>query len=183
MRRGEGSTSWLNEFAGRTGRDFFSIDFAPEGYENARRACGPCAHRALGEDFLRNEFLQVSKFGKISFAYLDNYDWIWAGEHPESYKPSFPEMIADHEMSEYKLKMRKEYEAEGFLSGHESLSITFNEDTCLLSKLIFSVGISGKNILSPKNIHGPPSKSNIPIVFTSFSVPLHLKKLLTPNKL
>ncbi len=114
MRRGEGSTSWLNEFAGRTGRDFFSIDFAPEGYENARRACGPCAHRALGEDFLRNEFLQVSKFGKISFAYLDNYDWIWAGEHPESYKPSFPEMIADHEMSEYKLKMRKEYEAEGF---------------------------------------------------------------------
>ena len=47
--RGEGSTAWLHSFAARTGRDFFSVDFAPEGYENARRVCGPCAHRGLGE--------------------------------------------------------------------------------------------------------------------------------------
>jgi hypothetical protein len=77
--RGEGSTAWLNHFAARTGRDFFSADFAPEGFENARRVCGSCAYRGLGEDFLSTEFSRVSKSGQISFAYLDNYDWIWAG--------------------------------------------------------------------------------------------------------
>jgi len=46
--RGEGSTAWLNDFAARTGREFFSVDFAPEGFENARRVCGPCAYRGLG---------------------------------------------------------------------------------------------------------------------------------------
>jgi hypothetical protein len=112
--RGEGSTAWLHSFAARTGRDFFSVDFAPEGYENARRVCGSCAHRGLGEDFLSSEFRAVSRFGNISFAYLDNYDWIWAGEHPESYTMQFPAMMRDEEMSAYKLKMRKEYEAEGF---------------------------------------------------------------------
>ena len=115
--RGEGSTGWLHEFAMRTGRDFFSVDFAPEGYEKARRVCGSCAHRGLGEklskwsalrrkrlsfafgaahrclcsgplltlsvltageEFLSKHFHQVSRFGNISFAYLDNYDWIWA---------------------------------------------------------------------------------------------------------
>ena len=57
----------------------------------------------------------MSKFGAISFAYLDNYDWIWAGEHPESYTEQFPAMISDDQMSRYKLKMRKEYEAEGYV--------------------------------------------------------------------
>lgn len=57
----------------------------------------------------------MSRFGAISFAYLDNYDWIWAGEHPESYTQEFPTMISDDEMSRYKLKMRKEYEAEGYV--------------------------------------------------------------------
>ena len=47
--RGEGSTAWQHNFAALTGRDFFSVDFATEGYENARRVCGPCAHRGLGE--------------------------------------------------------------------------------------------------------------------------------------
>jgi hypothetical protein len=31
-----------------------------------------------GEDFLSAKFQEVSQFGNISFAYLDNYDWIWA---------------------------------------------------------------------------------------------------------
>ena len=113
--RGEGSTAWLSSFAARTGRDFFSVDFAPEGFENARRVCGACAYRGLGEDFLSSEFANVSKFGAISFAYLDNYDWIWAGEHVQSYTPQFPAMLSDGELSQYKLKMRKEYEAEGYV--------------------------------------------------------------------
>lgn len=58
---------------------------------------------------------QVSRFGTISFAYLDNYDWVWAGEHPDSYTEQFPAMMSDDEMSQYKLKMRKEYEAEGYV--------------------------------------------------------------------
>ena len=57
----------------------------------------------------------MSKFGAISFAYLDNYDWVWAGEHPQSYTEQFPAMISDDQMSQYKLKMRKEYEAEGYV--------------------------------------------------------------------
>jgi len=132
----------------------------------------PPAISPSGEEFLDLKFRDVSKFGSISFAYLDNYDWIWAvhcphmrhsyslflrlaqlftsyimhhhqsehisrplhtmvslvaatishwrlllsqGEHPESYSPQFPEMIRDDEMSAYKLKMRKEYEAEGYV--------------------------------------------------------------------
>lgn len=50
--RGEGSTAWLNSFAAATGRDFFSVDFSEEGFNNAQRACGPCAHRGMGETFL-----------------------------------------------------------------------------------------------------------------------------------
>jgi hypothetical protein len=57
--RGEGSTHWLSSFASRTGRDFFSVDFAPEGFENARRVCGACAHRGLGEEFLAKTFAEV----------------------------------------------------------------------------------------------------------------------------
>ena len=71
--RGEGSTAYLSQFAERTGRDFFSVDFAPEGVANARRVCGACAYQGLGEEFLQNAFSTVSKFGTISFAYLDNY--------------------------------------------------------------------------------------------------------------
>ncbi len=37
------------------------------------------------------------------------------GEHPESYTMQFPAMMRDEEMSAYKLKMRKEYEAEGYM--------------------------------------------------------------------
>jgi hypothetical protein len=50
--RGEGSTRWLAEFAAKTGRDFFTVDFSDEGYRNAQRACGSCAFKGMGESFL-----------------------------------------------------------------------------------------------------------------------------------
>jgi hypothetical protein len=50
--RGEGSTRWLAEFAARGGRDFFTVDFSPEGFNNALRSCGACAFQGMGEDFL-----------------------------------------------------------------------------------------------------------------------------------
>ena len=56
--RGEGSTRWLAEFAARNGRSFFTVDFSPEGYLNGQRACGPCAFKGMGEDFLS---------GRVSF--------------------------------------------------------------------------------------------------------------------
>ena len=46
---------------------------------------------------------------------LRDADWIWAGEHVESYTPAFPTMMHDSELSQYKLKMRKEYEAAGYV--------------------------------------------------------------------
>ena len=50
--RGEGSTRWLAEFAAQGGRDFFTVDFSPEGFHNAYRSCGACAFKGMGEDFL-----------------------------------------------------------------------------------------------------------------------------------
>eukprot|EP00960_Hanusia_phi_P075012 768358-Hanusia_phi.AAC.6 len=111
--RGEGSTSFLASVSSQLGLDFFSVDFSQEGYENARKICSTCAHRDLGEEFLRQTFLQVSRSGRISFAYLDNYDWIWAGEHPKSYTHAYPTMISNEDLSQYKFKMRKEYEDQG----------------------------------------------------------------------
>ena len=102
--RGEGSTAALAQMAGATGRGFYSVDFSPIGFDRARRACGACAHQGLGEDFLRHTFREVSQHKFIAFAYLDNYDWVWAGEHPESYSLAFPTMIADADMSAYKMQ-------------------------------------------------------------------------------
>jgi hypothetical protein len=112
--RGEGSTAWLSDLARRGGgRDFFSVDFSDEGHARARAACGACAHKGFGEDFLGETFGKVSKDGRIAAAYLDNYDWHWGGEHPESYTPEFPSMVSDEELSEYKLALRREYEFQG----------------------------------------------------------------------
>ena len=43
--RGEGSTNFLSGLANQTRRPFFSVDFSEQGFLNARRACGSCAHR------------------------------------------------------------------------------------------------------------------------------------------
>ena len=42
-----------------------------------------------------------------SGADLDNYDWMWAGEHPASYTLQFPAMLPDSALSQYRLTMRK----------------------------------------------------------------------------
>lgn len=95
--RGEGSTVFLSALANRTRRPFFSVDFSEEGYLNARRACGACAHRGMGEQWLED----VSGFSasaeaagmgpepeeyRIAVAYLDNYDWTYPWTKTMAYK-------------------------------------------------------------------------------------------------
>mmetsp|Transcript_45914 Transcript_45914/g.144042 ORF Transcript_45914/g.144042 Transcript_45914/m.144042 type:complete len:379 (-) Transcript_45914:31-1167(-) len=133
--RGEGSTAFLWSLSSQLGSDFFSVDFSQEGYENARRVCSECAHRELGEQFLKENFPNLSNFGRVSFAYLDNYDWIWAGEHPDSYKHVYPTMISDHDLSQYKFKMRKEYEQQGLTLNNQKSQEAHLEQAKVVDRL------------------------------------------------
>ncbi len=54
--RGEGSTRWLAEYAAKSERNFYTVDFSPEGFHNAQRSCGTCAFKGMGEDFLTGNF-------------------------------------------------------------------------------------------------------------------------------
>ena len=95
--RGEGSTVFLSGLANRTRRPFFSVDFSEEGYLNARRACGKCAHRGMGEDWLEapggfSASVDAAGMGagadahSIAVAYLDNYDWTYPWTKTMAYK-------------------------------------------------------------------------------------------------
>ncbi len=91
--RGEGSTTFLSALANRTRRPFFSVDFSEEGYLNARKACGSCAQRGMGEKWLEDAqgFSASSEAAGqendlIAVAYLDNYDWTYPWTRTMSYK-------------------------------------------------------------------------------------------------
>jgi len=94
--RGEGSTVFLSGLANRTRRPFFSVDFSEEGYLNARRACGTCAHRGMGEEWLEapegfSASADAAGMGagadaRIAVAYLDNYDWTYPWTKTMAYK-------------------------------------------------------------------------------------------------
>lgn len=75
--RGEGSTAFLSSLANKTGRQFFSVDFSQQGFENAGNKCGTCAHKAMGEEWLEKAYSSISGSAKIVLAYLDNYDWTY----------------------------------------------------------------------------------------------------------
>ena len=119
--RGEGSTVFLSALANRTRRPFFSVDFSEEGYLNARRACGACAHRGMGEVWLEDEggfsaSAEAAGMGagrdaqQIAVAYLDNYDWTY---------PWTTTMA-------YKVQQHKDYEEQGL-----ALSNARSQDTHL----------------------------------------------------
>lgn len=71
--RGEGSTNWLFNYAQRMGLHFITVDFSRDIYERAREIVGSRAFHITGEDFLD----LGSPPSLVSFAYLDNVDWIW----------------------------------------------------------------------------------------------------------
>lgn len=71
--RGEGSTLWLFNFAKEAGLNFVTVDLDEGSYNNAREIVGSSAFLMSGEDFLDGTNL----LSPVSFAYLDNFDWIW----------------------------------------------------------------------------------------------------------
>lgn len=82
--RGEGSTSYFVEFAKTHGISFYTVDFDPVQYENAKRICEAAtvpdsieikAFCMKGEDFLTDVFPSINK--QIMFLYLDNFDFIY----------------------------------------------------------------------------------------------------------
>jgi hypothetical protein len=73
--RGEGSTTYLANFAKRHGISFYTVDFDPIQYEAAKQICGDSAFCMKGEDFLQNVFPTLKK--TIAFLYLDNFDFIY----------------------------------------------------------------------------------------------------------
>lgn len=83
--RGEGSTRYFVDFARRYGISFYTVDFDPVQYENAKRMCESGdsdtdsveikAFCMKGEDFLADVFPSMNK--SIMFLYLDNFDFIY----------------------------------------------------------------------------------------------------------
>ena len=75
--RGEGSTVFLARFCLRNNLDFYSIDFEKSAYERAKEIKGVKAYNTTGENFLETIFPTINR--KISFAYLDGFDYIYPG--------------------------------------------------------------------------------------------------------
>jgi len=105
--RGEGSTKFLSELANRTHRSFFSVDFSPEGYENALSTCGSCAFQDMGERWLEHTFPAISNSTRIALAYLDNYDWTYPWTTDMAYKK---QQHVDYASSGLKLSNQKSQE-------------------------------------------------------------------------
>lgn len=85
--RGHGSTRFLADFAVKNGMRFVTVDFEEEACKAAQKICEPSELtqlvRCVGESWLPG--LKVP----VSFAYLDNFDWIWDRSNPkqvETYK-------------------------------------------------------------------------------------------------
>lgn len=64
--RGEGSTRWLAEFAAKHHRNFYTVDFSAEGYRNGQRACGGCAFKGMGENFLTGQIMLCLVWSRLS---------------------------------------------------------------------------------------------------------------------
>ena len=72
--RGEGSTLYFKSFS-KDKNNFYTVDFDNTIYKNAKNIVGANAYHMTGEKFLEEEYPKLS--GKISFAYLDNFDYIF----------------------------------------------------------------------------------------------------------
>lgn len=79
--RGEGSTSYLHKLSVKRKVPFFTVDFDPHVHAGAVKIHAQGSFNMKGEDFLSEVFPYMGL--SISFAYLDNFDWIWKGMESE----------------------------------------------------------------------------------------------------
>lgn len=70
--RGEGSTAWLRDYAGRTGLGFTTCDIDPAQYAEAERIAPGHAICGRGRDV-------IAQSKPVSVAYLDGFDFIPPG--------------------------------------------------------------------------------------------------------
>ena len=75
MERGEGSTTYFNNFCKENNLDFYSVDFDPNQRTLLLHLDWATLITMTGEDFLLNHF--KAKNQKVFFAYLDNFDYIF----------------------------------------------------------------------------------------------------------
>ena len=71
----------LFNYAQRMGLHFITVDFSRDIYERAREIVDSRAFHMTGEDFLDLRSLP----SLVSFAYLDNFDWIWEAHQNEQW--------------------------------------------------------------------------------------------------
>ena len=101
--RGEGSTPWIAEQAKKRNVDFFAVDVDPVQISTARQnfvknqTMSPRIFlvESKGESFLR-DYARDHPDRKVSFAYLDNFDWnYWLGEQEEDFVPKVKQHYKD----------------------------------------------------------------------------------------
>jgi len=98
--RGEGSTTFLKSFANQNSINFYTVDLDETVYEGAKSIVGENAFNMTGEKFLESVYPNLeSSSGKICFAYLDNFDYI------------FPEIESRNFVKE-QIKLYKTYDVE-----------------------------------------------------------------------
>lgn len=80
----DGSTKTIAEWAGRYGRNLWTVDMDPVNCEFVRNMnlANVEVVNATGEKFLADF---PSHMSYISFLYLDNFDWDWHPEKPEDF--------------------------------------------------------------------------------------------------
>ena len=75
MERGEGSTTFFNDFCKKNNLDFYSVDFDPNPRLSIQNLDWVKPVTMTGEEFLLHHFKDKNE--KIFFAYLDNFDYIF----------------------------------------------------------------------------------------------------------
>jgi hypothetical protein len=88
--RGEGSTQHFYNFCEKNNLCFITVDFEVQAVNRAKYISRDgisnqwaFVYHSTGEDFLENVFPTMDK--KITFAYLDNFDWLWEGSESDSF--------------------------------------------------------------------------------------------------
>lgn len=123
--RGEGSTQYIYDFCKQNDLVFFTIDFEDDAFSRAKNICGECAYQKKGEDFLNSfEWKQMDK--NITFAYLDNFDWMW---NPNITDDSYTRQISLY--SSYDLEMNNGNSQLAHLD-QAKLVDTFSSETCYI---------------------------------------------------
>lgn len=121
--RGDGSTKHIRDVAEKHSLNFYTVDYEQKAYELVRDelGMGENAFQMTGEHFLENIYSELdSSTGKISFAYLDNFDY------------AFPELVVAGK--DFLDNQKKTYEDYGIEYNNENSKKAHLEQSKLVHK-------------------------------------------------